>query len=102
MSTDTAVSGAIPASLRLPERRCPYYGGAWHEPRYGRYIESINPGTGEALGLVADCTAEDVEAAISAAKSGFDEWKRTPPLERARLVKRVASILRKHAGELAM
>jgi betaine-aldehyde dehydrogenase len=93
---------AIPASLRLPEHRDAYYGGAWHAPNRGRYVESINPGTGEALASVADGTAEDVVAAIAAATAGFEDWRRTPPLERARLIKRVATILREHAGELAM
>src|SRR5262245_58162707 len=102
MSADSPATPAIFPSLRLPEHRTAYFGGAWHEPGRGRYVESINPGTGEALGRVADCTAEDVGAAIAAASSGFEEWRRTPPLERARLLKRAAVILREHAGELAM
>jgi betaine-aldehyde dehydrogenase len=93
---------AIPTSLHLPEHRDAYYGGAWHAPKRGRYVESINPGTGEPLAPAADCTAEDVEAVIAAARAGFAEWRRTPPLERARLLKRAAAILREHAGELAM
>src|SRR5262245_25997961 len=92
----------IPTSLSLPEHRDAYHGGAWHKPRQGRYVESINPGTGEPLGAVADCTVEDVEAAIAAAGAGFAEWRCTPPLERARLLRRAAAILREHAGELAM
>jgi betaine-aldehyde dehydrogenase len=93
---------SFPAALRLPEHRDAYYGGAWHAPKHGRHVESVNPGTGEPLAAVADCTADDVEAAIAAARAGFEEWRRTPPLERARLLKRAAAILREHAGELAM
>ena len=54
------------------------------------------------LAAVADGTAEDVEAAIAAARAGFETWRRVAPLERARLLRRVATILREHAGELAM
>jgi betaine-aldehyde dehydrogenase len=93
---------AIPQSLRLPDHRDAYYGGAWHAPRRGAYAETINPGTGEPLAAVADCSADDVDAAIAAAAKGFEEWCRVPPLERARLLKRVAAICRDHAGELAL
>jgi betaine-aldehyde dehydrogenase len=92
----------IPGRLTLPEHRDLYYGGAWHRPKRGRYADSINPGTGEVLAAVADGTAEDVEAAIAAARAGFETWRRVAPLERARLLRRVAAILREHAGELAM
>ncbi|MGH6816235.1 MAG: aldehyde dehydrogenase family protein [Hyphomicrobiaceae bacterium] len=93
---------SIPPTLRLPEHRDAYYGGAWHKPKRGAYAETINPGTGEVLGLVADGSADDVEAAIVAASAGFEEWRRVPPLERARLLRRIAGVLRDHAGELAM
>src|SRR5215211_6708164 len=50
-------------ALILPEHRGVYYGGKWHEPKSGRYAETINPGTGESLGRVADCGADDIDAA---------------------------------------
>ena len=93
---------AIPQLLRLPDHRDAYYGGAWHAPRRGGYAETISPGTGEPLATVADCSAEDVKAAIAAASAGFEQWRRVPPLERARLLRRIAAILRDHAGELAL
>jgi betaine-aldehyde dehydrogenase len=89
-------------SLILPEHRGAYYGGAWHEPKSGRHIDSINPGTGESLGPVADCGSDDIDAAVTAAKKAFEDWRHVPPLERARMLKRIAAILREHAEELAM
>mgnify|MGYP000692803732 CR=1 FL=1 len=50
----------------------------------------------------ADCGAADIDAAVACAKAAFKEWRRVPPLERARSLKRVAQILRENAGELAM
>src|SRR5262245_20890782 len=88
--------------LILPEHRGAYYGGAWHEPKSGRQVETINPGTGESLGPVADCGADDVDAAVAAAGKAFAEWRNVPPLERARMLKRIAAILREHGDELAM
>ena len=93
---------AIPQSLRLPEHRDCYYGGAWHAPKSGREADTINPGTGESLGEVADAGAADVDAAVAAAKAAFKEWRHVLPLERARMLQRIAEVLRKHARELAM
>jgi len=89
-------------TIRLPEHREAYYGGQWRKPKSGAYAEAVNPGTGETLGQVADCGAEDMDQAIAAAKTAFKEWRRVPPLERSRILRRVGQILRDHAGELAM
>jgi betaine-aldehyde dehydrogenase len=88
--------------LNLPTRRGAYYGGRWHEPKGGRTVDQINPGTGASLGRVADCGADDVDAAVKAAKAAFKEWRRVPPLERAGMLKKIAEVLRANAGELAM
>jgi betaine-aldehyde dehydrogenase len=88
--------------LVLPEHRGAYYGGAWHEPKAGRHVDVISPGTGESLGRVAECSADDVEAAVAAARRAFAEWRNVLPLERARILKRAAALLREHAEELAM
>ena len=102
MTTAVPSQPAIPTEVRLPAHRDAYYGGKWHAPQDGRYVETVSPGSGESLGKVADASAADMDAAIAAAKEGLKEWRRTPPLERARILKRVAQILREHAGELAM
>jgi len=102
MSVTTQLKAATAHSLTLPSHRDCYYGGQWAKPKSGRYVNTINPGTGESLGPVADGSAADVDAAVDAAKRAFDDWRRVLPLERARLLKRIAAILRDHAEELAM
>ena len=102
MTSAVAPQAAIPQKLTLPEHRDAYYGGQWHKPKNGRYAESISPGTGESLGKIADCGAADAEAAIAAAATAFKEWRRVLPLERAKILKRIAQVLRDNAGELAM
>src|SRR3984885_6406206 len=88
--------------LPLPEHRDAFYGGKWHKAKSGRSAAAINPGTGESLGPVAECGSADIDAAVGAAKAAFPAWRDTPPLERARLLKRIADVLREHAEELAM
>ncbi len=88
--------------LPLPAQRSAYYGGAWHEPASGRYVDTISPGTGLSLGSVALCGIEDVDGAVAAAKRAYAEWRAIVPLERARILKALAAIVREHADELAL
>jgi betaine-aldehyde dehydrogenase len=102
MNTAVPLKTTKAQPLKLPEHRDAFYGGKWHKPKSGRAADTINPGTGESLGAVADCGTDDIDAAVSAAKAAFPAWRDTPPLERARLLKRVANALREHGDELAM
>lgn len=90
----------IPAGV-LPQRAALYYGGKWHEPRAGGYAETLNPATARPLARAPVATADDVDAAVQAAQAAFPAWARTPPIERGRLLRRAAAVLREHAMALA-
>jgi len=102
MTTVVSPQSLSAQAIVLPKNRGSYYGGAWHEPKSGRYIDTISPGTGESLGKVADSDAEDIDVAVASAKMAFIEWRRVLPLERAKILRRIAEILRQNANELAM
>ena len=102
MTAPVAPHTLTPRALKLPDHRGCYYGGAWHDAKSGRNVETLNPGSGESLGPVADGAAADIDAAVAAARIAFREWRRVPPLERAKLLRRIAAILRENAEELAM
>jgi betaine-aldehyde dehydrogenase len=92
----------VPTALNLPANRDLYYGGGWHAPQAGGYAELTSPGSGEPLGRAAEATAADVDAAVASARAGFRQWARVLPSERAKIMKRIAAILRQHAEELAL
>lgn len=94
-------SDSGPWEPALPANRGIYYGGSWHEPVSGGYAPAFDPGRGRTLCEVADATAEDVDRAVEAARAGFLVWRDTQPLERARILKEIARILRDNARELA-
>jgi betaine-aldehyde dehydrogenase len=102
MNTPVAPKSLASIKLNLPTRRGAFYGGKWHEPKGGKTIDRVSPGTGESLGKAAECGADDIDAAVQAAKAAFKEWRRVLPLERAKMLKEVARLLRDNAGELAM
>jgi betaine-aldehyde dehydrogenase len=96
------VSSKIAGSIILPAHDGLYYGGEWHEPRNGRKAPSISPATGAVIGLASDGSEQDAEAAIRAAQRGFELWREVVPLERARIMREVAAVIRAHADELAL
>ena len=102
MTTTVSPQSASAQAVVLPKNRGAYYGGAWHEPKAGRYVDTISPGTGQSLGKVAEAGADDIDAAVASAKAAFKEWRCVLPLERARILRRIAEILRQNASELAM
>ncbi|QGN53998.1 aldehyde dehydrogenase family protein [Novosphingobium sp. Gsoil 351] len=77
-----------------------FYGGGWHAPSSGDYRPSHSPANGDLLGQVADATGEDVDRAVTAALAGFAAWRDVLPLERARLLREIASVVRQNAAEL--
>jgi betaine-aldehyde dehydrogenase len=98
----TSSPGITNPALHLPAHRGLYYGGAWHEPGSGRFDATLNPSTGQVIARVAVGGAADVDAAVAAAARGFIEWRAVLPLERAKILRRMAEVLRQNAAELAM
>lgn len=75
--------------------------GEWVTSQTTRWQDVHNPATGEVLAQVPLSTAEEVDAAITAAQEAFEEWRRTPPLARARILFRFKNLLEEHFEELA-
>ena len=78
-----------------------YINGRWVGARSGAMMESVNPATGEALGLVPRSGPEDVEDAVRAAAGAFPAWRRTPAPRRAEILFRAAERLVARKEELA-
>jgi len=64
-------------------------------------MESVNPATGEVLGLVPESGPEDVEQAVRAAAGAFPAWRKVPAPRRAEILFRVAELLGQRKEELA-
>ena len=61
----------------------------------------ISPHSEEPVGHVQAAGPEDVEAAVAAARHAFDHgpWPRMSAAERARVLRRIATLLREHADD---
>jgi malonate-semialdehyde dehydrogenase (acetylating)/methylmalonate-semialdehyde dehydrogenase len=60
-----------------------YIGGEWVEPKGRERIDVINPRFGKAMSTVPMCGAEEVDAAVQAAKRALPAWRDLPLRERA-------------------
>jgi aldehyde dehydrogenase (NAD+) len=70
-----------------------YIGGEWVEAASGETFESMNPATGEAIAAFPRSTAEDVDRAVAAAKSAFEDWRLVPAPKRGEILHRFADML---------
>jgi len=67
-----------------------YINGQWVEPIGKGKSEVINPANGEVSAVVPYGNAEDVDAAVTAARNAFDSWSQTSAAERAEFLRKIA------------
>ncbi len=80
-----------------------YIGGQWTPAQSGTRRDVVDPATATVIGTVAEGDAGDIDRAVSAARTAFVDgpWPRMSGRERARVLNRVAVLLRENAEELA-
>ena len=90
------------ADPRLKSQYDLFIGGKFVAPRSGKYFESINPATEEALAEIALANQADVDAAYQAAQKAFSAWSRLPGAERGKYLYRIARLIQDRAREFAV
>ena len=65
------------------------------------YFETVNPATQEVLAEVASGGADEINAAVAAARAAFPKWAATPAAERAKMMVRLGDLIAKHVPEIA-
>ncbi|MFX8813124.1 aldehyde dehydrogenase family protein, partial [Acinetobacter baumannii] len=66
------------------------------------YFDNITPVTGQKLTEVARSSAEDIEIALDAAHRAKDAWGKASPVERSRVLLRIADAIEKNLDVLAL
>jgi 5-carboxymethyl-2-hydroxymuconic-semialdehyde dehydrogenase len=64
-------------------------------------FETVNPATQETLAEVARGGADEVNAAVAAAKAAFPAWASRPAVERANLMRKLGDLIAKHVPEIS-
>ncbi|MGC6329142.1 aldehyde dehydrogenase family protein [Rhizorhabdus sp. FW153] len=75
--------------------------GEWRKAENGADFATLDPATGRETGRIAAASPADVDAAVSAARTALAGWQATMPVERARILWRVADLIEAHIDDLA-
>ena len=76
-------------------------GGEWVDAAGGETFESVSPTTGETIGVFPRSGAEDVDRAVAAAKTAYEDWRLVPAPKRGEILFRFARLLEESKDELA-
>lgn len=88
-------------TIGTSERKKLFINGEWTESTGDEIQAVVNPATGETIAEVPKGTQEDVDRAVAAARSAFEErWSDTTPGERSLMLWRLAQRLEDNAEEL--
>jgi aldehyde dehydrogenase (NAD+) len=79
-----------------------YIDGKFVNPIKGKYFDTFNPANDQKLSRVAEATAEDVDAAVKAARKAFKGWSKLSGRERGKYVFRIARMIQERAREFAV
>lgn len=89
---------------QLKFRNLAFIDGQFVPARSGEQFETLNPATGELLTQVAACDADDVDAAVQAARRVFEQgdWSQLAPADRKVILIRFADAIEANSFELAV
>ncbi len=78
-----------------------YINGRLVPPAAGQYLDSFEPATGQPFAHVPASDADDVAAAVAAARAAFPAWSSLPAPDRGRLLVRIAELIERDLDRLA-
>ena len=78
-----------------------YIDGQWRAPARENPLEVINPADEQAFAVISLGSAEDVDAAVAAARRAFPDWAATPLEERIALTDKLRAIYEARIDDMA-
>ncbi|KUH88819.1 MULTISPECIES: aldehyde dehydrogenase [unclassified Mycobacterium] len=80
-----------------------FLGGRWTEPSTGRRLQVVSPHTEEHIGETPEAGPDDVDRAVTAARTAFDEgpWPRMTVDDRMAVIDKLATVYTAHTDEMA-
>ena len=76
-----------------------YIDGKWRSAK--EHLPIVNPSNEQQIGLLPVASQKNLDEALSAAKKGFEIWRRTSPVERANVLRRASQLMRERQEEIA-
>lgn len=87
--------------IRLNERYDLFIGGKWVKTK--KYFDTINPSNEEVIASVSNAGKDDVDKAVLSSEKAYKNvWSKTPAMDRAKYIFRIARIMQEKAREFAV
>ena len=77
-----------------------FINGQWQDAADGKTLAVFNPATGKEIGRLAHAGTADLDRALQAAQSGFEKWRDTTAIERNKIMRRAAGLMRERAAAI--
>ena len=88
--------------MRVQPKASHFIGGQWVEDPAGAAFDSIYPATGEVVARLHAATSAVIDKALAAAAEAQKDWAARPPVERGRILRLAADILRARNRDLSV
>jgi succinate-semialdehyde dehydrogenase / glutarate-semialdehyde dehydrogenase len=79
-----------------------FIGGEWSPAISGSTLDVHDPATGEVIKSIANAAVEDGAAALDAAVNAAAAWAKTPPRERAEILRRAFDLVQEHKDDVGL
>lgn len=79
-----------------------FIGGEWVDADDYRTIAVINPANEETIFTVSQAGPDELDRSLRAAEAGFETWRRTPAIERSRVLRKAGDLLRIRLEDIAV
>ena len=93
-ATETTLLESAPGGL--------FIGGEWRSAASGATLNVYDPATGELIKTIANGGVEDGAAAMDAAVDAAPAWAKTPPRERAEILRRAFDLVQERQDQVAL
>ena len=77
-----------------------YIDGQFLSGQGRREQDVFNPATGEVIAKLPHATSEDLNTALAAADRAFQTWKKSSPMARSKVLRKVADLARERSADI--
>ena len=95
---DTATAKTQP--IAAYEDLCLYINGKFLKGGGRKEQDIFNPATDEVIGKLPHAGQADLDMALSSAQTAFQSWRKSSPVERSKILRKVADMARARASEI--
>lgn len=89
-------------NLEIPYYLENFINGNFIGPISGKFIDNINPATGEVYGQIPDSNKKDIDLALGFAQKAFTTWGTTTAENKFRILNRIADLIDENIDALAL